>query len=63
MAKFTNDQKARAVKRYLEGNEGYLTIAKEIGVHNRHVQYWERKYEFHAFNYSLDFKLDKASTF
>lgn len=56
----------KAVKRYLEGNEGCRTIAKEIGVHFSKLQFWARKYEYHgekAFsksyaNYSLQYKLD-----
>lgn len=60
------EEKIKAVKRYLEGNKRYLTIAKEIGVHKSKVQYWVRKYEFHggkAFpksytKYSLQYKLD-----
>jgi transposase len=66
MAKFTIEEKMEAVKRYLEGDEGCRTIAKEIGVHKSKVQFWVRKYEYHgenAFfksytNYPLNFKLD-----
>jgi transposase len=66
MAKFTNEEKIKAVKRYLEGDEGCQTIAKESGIHKSNVQFWVRKYEFHgesAFfkrytNYTLNFKLD-----
>jgi transposase len=66
MAKFTIEEKIKAVKRYLEGDKGCQTIAKEIGVHKSKVQFWIRKYEYHgenAFfksytNYSLNYKLD-----
>jgi transposase len=66
LAKIMNEEKIKTVKRYLEGKDGYLTIAKEIGVHRKIVQYWVRRYEFHgekAFsnsytNYSLEYKLD-----
>jgi transposase len=61
-----NEEKIKAVNRYLEGKEGYSSIAKKIGVHKKIVQYWIRRYEFHgekAFsksytNYSLEYKLD-----
>jgi transposase-like protein len=66
LAKFTDEEKMKAVKRYLEGNEGCGTIAKEIGVHVSNLQFWVRKYEYHgekAFsksytNYSFQYKLD-----
>ena len=66
MAKFTIEEKIAAVKRYLEGDVGYKTIAKEIGANNSKVLFWIRKYEYHgenAFfksytNYPLNFKLD-----
>lgn len=31
MAKFTSEEKIRAVNRYLEGKEGYGAIAEDIG--------------------------------
>ncbi|MED3692136.1 IS3 family transposase [Peribacillus butanolivorans] len=66
MAKFTNEEKISAVKQYLKGNDGYQTIAQEIGVHFSKLQFWVRKYEYHdekAFsksytNYSVQYKLD-----
>ncbi|PWU68328.1 IS3 family transposase [Gracilibacillus dipsosauri] len=66
MAKFINEEKIVAVKRYLEGNEGYGSIAKEIGVHRSKLGYWIKKYQYHgekAFlkgytNYTLPYKLD-----
>jgi transposase-like protein len=66
LVKVLIEDKIRGVKRYLEGNESYATIAKEIGVHKRQVQFWVRKYEYHAqkafcksyTNYSLQYKLD-----
>ncbi|OLN21111.1 transposase [Domibacillus antri] len=66
MAKFTDEEQMKAVKQYLEGNEGCGTIAKEIGVHVSNLQFWVRKYEYHgekAFsksytNHSFQYKLD-----
>ena len=48
MAKFTEEEKMRAVKRYLDGNRGCNTIAKEIGVHVSKLQYWVKKYQYHG---------------
>ena len=48
LAKFTEEEKMRAVKRYLDGNRGCNTIAKEIGVHVSKLQYWVKKYEYHG---------------
>lgn len=39
LAKFTIEEKVKAVKRYSEGNEGSTTIAKEIGLHRSKVQF------------------------
>lgn len=66
LAKFTNDEKIHAVKRYLEGNVGCNTIAKEMGVHVSKLQYWVRKYEYHGkqafiktyIKYTTQYKLD-----
>ncbi len=48
LAKFTEKEKLQAIKRYLEGNTGCNTIAKEIGVHVSKLQYWVRKYQYHG---------------
>lgn len=66
MAKFTNEFKYEAVKRYLEENEGYKSLSKEIGVPETKLKYWTKKYQYHgknAFfksytNYPLQYKLD-----
>ncbi|MEF3087974.1 IS3 family transposase [Bacillus altitudinis] len=66
MAKFTIEDKIKAVKRYLVEREPLLGIAKQIGVHKSILQYWVRKYQYHgekAFsksytNYPVQYKLD-----
>lgn len=59
-------QKIKAVKRYLVGHTGYQTIVQEIGVHVSKLQYWVKKYQYHgegAFiktytKYTAQYKLD-----
>jgi transposase len=66
LAKFTSEERIKATKRYLDGNESFKTIAEEIGVHKSKLQYWVKKYQYHgekAFikcytNYSVPYKLD-----
>jgi transposase len=68
LAKFTKEEKIKAIQRYLEGNEGCPTIAREMGVHFSKLQYWVRRYELHGegaisksksyTSYSLQYKLD-----
>jgi len=66
LAKFTIEDKIKAVKRYLVDREPLLGIAKQIGVHKSILQYWVRKYQYHgekAFsksytNYPVQYKLD-----
>jgi transposase len=66
MAKFTAEDKIKAVECYLEGKEGYNRIARKIGVHTSKLQYWVKKFQYHgesAFlkgytNYTLQYKLD-----
>ncbi|MGG0615317.1 transposase [Bacillus altitudinis] len=48
MAKFTIEDKIKAVKRYLVDREPLLGIAKQIGVHKSILQYWVRKYQYHG---------------
>lgn len=66
MAKFTSEEKLKAVKRYLNGNESAGDIGKDIGVTNRNLLTWVKQYEYNgaeAFmkrctNYTQQFKLD-----
>jgi transposase len=66
MAKFTAQEKIKAVKRYLEGTEGHKTIAKCIGVAHGVLHAWIQQYQYHgekAFikrytTYSVDDKLE-----
>jgi len=66
MAKFTAEEKINAVKTYLNGQDGYKTIAKQIGVASSVFHSWIQRYEYQgeeAFakrytSYSKQFKLD-----
>ena len=66
MAKFTAEEKLKAVLRYLEGKESFREIAKSLGTDNKLIQVWMKQYKYHgvkAFikrytNYSAQFKLD-----
>ncbi|AFL98511.1 transposase [Desulfitobacterium dehalogenans ATCC 51507] len=66
MAKFTVEEKLKAVKRYLYGKESQREISASIGVHNSNLQTWIKQYQFHgekAFeknytSYTLEYKLD-----
>ncbi|PWA13411.1 IS3 family transposase [Pueribacillus theae] len=46
MAKFTSEEKLQAVKSYLNGMEGYKTVAKSIGVSSGVLHNWIKQYEF-----------------
>ncbi|WP_226567521.1 transposase, partial [Bacillus stratosphericus] len=48
MAKFTIEDKTKAVKRYLIDRGSLLRIAKQIGVNKSILQYWVRKYQYHG---------------
>jgi transposase len=69
LAKFTAEEKIKAVKRYLKGHTGCPTIAQEIGVHVSKLQYWVKKYQYHGIEaflntytkYTAEFKLDVIS--
>ncbi|MFJ7935968.1 IS3 family transposase [Sporosarcina sp. NPDC096371] len=66
MAKFTAEEKINAVKTYLNGQDGYKAIAKQIGVASSVFHSWIQRYEHQgeeAFakrytSYSKQFKLD-----
>src|SRR4051812_27691954 len=66
MAKFSIEEKLRAVERYLSGTESQQAIADSIGVHKAGLQTWIKQYQFNgerAFekgytSYTLQFKLD-----
>ena len=66
MAKFTEEEKLQAVKRYLNGNESQRTIADSIRVAHPVFRTWIQQYRFNgekAFeksytSYNLQFKLD-----
>jgi len=66
MAKFTIEEKLKAVKRYSSGKESQREISKSIGVHKSVLQTWIKQYQFHgekAFeknytSYTLKYKLD-----
>ncbi|MDQ0859135.1 transposase [Bacillus sp. V2I10] len=65
MAKFTEQEKVNAVKRYLNGIEGHKAIAKSIGVAHGVFHRWIQQYQYNGENafkkryttYSLDDKL------
>ncbi|MGE7622378.1 transposase [Viridibacillus sp. NPDC096237] len=48
MVKFTIEEKINAITRYLNGADGYSTIAKDIGVHYSKLQFWVKKYQYHG---------------
>lgn len=66
MAKFTAEEKLKAVKQYLNGKESQQAIANSIGVVKSVFQTWIKQYQFHgekAFeksytSYTLQYKLD-----
>jgi len=66
MAKFSAEEKLKAVIRYLNGNESLRDIAKDIGVMHGNLATWVKQYEYNgvaAFvkqytNYTEQFKLD-----
>ncbi|WP_430008878.1 IS3 family transposase [Metabacillus idriensis] len=66
MAKFTAQEKIQSVKRYLDGTEGYKTIAKSIGVSHGVFHAWIQHYQYQGENafkkqyttYSVDDKLE-----
>ncbi|WP_154214663.1 IS3 family transposase [Bacillus cereus] len=66
MAKFTADEKIHIVLRYLNGNESYREIGKEIGIRDTVILNWVNQYKqngVEAFlkqytNYTQRFKLD-----
>lgn len=65
MAKFTDEEKILAVRRYLEGKEGQKVIAESIGGTKGILQTWIRQYQQHGESsfkkdytaYSADYKL------
>jgi len=53
MSKFTKEEKIRAVREYLEGKQGYRTIADKIVVNHAVLHNWIKQYQLHgeeAFN-------------
>jgi len=48
MAKVTAEEKIQAVKRYLEGTESQITVAKSVGVTKAILQTWIRQYQHHG---------------
>jgi len=66
MLKFTATQKTEAVQRYLNGAEGYRSLALKLGIEPKTFHYWIKCFEHHgekAFiksytNYSAQFKLN-----
>lgn len=48
MAKITEVEKIKAVKKYLEGKEGQVSIAESIGVTKGILQTWIRQYQYHG---------------
>ncbi|MGE7908233.1 transposase [Lysinibacillus xylanilyticus] len=45
MAKVSAEQHIQAVQQYLNGNESMFEIAKDIGVTDRHISEWVRRYQ------------------
>jgi transposase len=67
MTKYRFDEKLSAVKRYLEGVEGFVSIGRSIGTSESVVMNWVKQYQYHGeeglskrsyTNYSAQFKLD-----
>lgn len=66
MAKFSSDEKMKAVIRYQDGSESVKSIAKCLGLHHTVLLNWIKQYEYHgeeAFkksytSYPVQFKLD-----
>ncbi|WP_107925556.1 helix-turn-helix domain-containing protein [Lysinibacillus parviboronicapiens] len=66
MAKVSVEQRIQAVQRYLNGDESMSEIAKDIGVTDRVVSDWIRRYQkngVEAFlksytKYSADYKMN-----
>lgn len=66
MAKFTTEDKLKAVQRYLNGSESSSEIAKSLGTDHKAILKWVKQYEYNgveAFikpckNYTQQFKLD-----
>ncbi|OTQ84224.1 transposase [Bacillus subtilis subsp. subtilis] len=69
MAKFSSEEKIQAVKRYVNGGESGLDIARSIGVHNSNLHQWIKQYELFGEDvfqknyttYSVEYKLDVLS--
>lgn len=47
MAKYTNEEKLRAKKRLLSGEECSYTISSDTGMARSNIQFWAREYELH----------------
>lgn len=45
MAKFSPEEKVKAVKKYLDGNDGVKRLAKSIKVHPSIPQQWIKQYK------------------
>jgi len=66
MAKVRAEQRIQAVQRYLNGNESMIEIAKDIGVTDRVVNEWVRRYQKNGVEtflrsytkYSADYKMN-----
>lgn len=66
MAKVRAEQRIQAVQRYLYGNESMIEIAKDIGVTDRVVNEWVRRYQKNGVEtflksytkYSADYKMN-----
>ena len=66
MAKYSAEEKLKAVLRYLEGKESSIEIARSIGTDHAAIIKWTKQYKYNgaeAFikrytNYSAQFKLD-----
>ncbi|PAF36243.1 hypothetical protein CHH58_13410 [Terribacillus saccharophilus] len=43
MARYTNEEKLRAVKRLLGGEESSYTISSDTGMARSNIQFWARK--------------------
>ncbi|WP_141444492.1 helix-turn-helix domain-containing protein [Bacillus cereus] len=50
MATFSFEVKIIALKLYLEGDQEYKVISKNLGVCKRKLQYWVKKYQIHREN-------------
>ncbi|MEK4230537.1 transposase [Solibacillus sp. FSL H8-0538] len=48
MTKYTSELKLLLVKQYLNGNEGFTNLSKEVNISASKLHYWVQKYQYHG---------------